>query len=825
MVTTNQIPPHRVSIRPLWHGEWIQPIQPGKPFIARKESEDPTYLYADSCLWAMAPKLSTAKLYYRFGNIQRERAETFQWYKPLAIENMLVRIEIGEPDDPAPRLWYGVIVDVSERRDGDQVEGRTGTQIFECVGLEYFLARTTLDCALVHGEQLYNSDSFSTGVEQLHAPTLIGKGLDFNLDKSLQFSPNCMMPDYSRSEPDFYFVGDADYDRPSGTTSYPTVRSYPRLTPSTAEDARFFVGPEAVAWSTWGILQYIVKYISDHTLFEEWHTRADLNPYLLPWKLDVDPSLVLFLDQKVEPVRAAGRSVKQVFDTILNRRRMLGWYVTGGTLADEQPTIHVVSLNREDAWLGTPPDESEIGPTRADYEICFPKNNHQIDWNFDQRANIEYAVIDSKASHKYDQVIVRGERPRKVFTAVYDGGGEEIGTDPTYISPWQKAKFLPSWTSEEEEKYKEGGSNNPDYSSLVRSLQQRANEVARREEGTKNVYRRFLLQTGTVGQIIAPAGSWPDDGTEADTVTHSTPFWCAGGTLLDYLPVSPKRLQEMRDTVERSAIFIQPTSRRWDNERSEPFAVVLTGESGGETRFDRLDTMSRAALLSGNLATGGTPWSAQLKMLEWPAGFEVVILGAPQHKIASQDFSGVDSADSTDDNKPEVDWRTMQLTLCVEGDLHLEARMPELPGKEFARTLTIDVPGYHFDYVEAGTVLGLSAEESDTTNNLILSGTTGHISVLRNDWPFLKQIADSAYRWYSMTRQAIRVTVTGDLQPVVQVGEMVRNIGSDRTTPTAAASEDHTTPVNSVVSQLIFDFQTPGYTVVTAFGELDISAL
>src|SRR3954463_15043558 len=135
-MTTVTHRPHKVFLAEHWADDW----------------EEQTGLYCDECRCAAWPSVSSAKLSFLFGYIERANSEKVFFEGPKSIDEWYVKVEIDQGKDSdgnanPPIKWIGLVVHSTKHRQGTKpgYPQPGGLQTFECRGLEFLFQRTTLD--------------------------------------------------------------------------------------------------------------------------------------------------------------------------------------------------------------------------------------------------------------------------------------------------------------------------------------------------------------------------------------------------------------------------------------------------------------------------------------------------------------------------------------------------------------------------------------------------------------------------------------------------------------------------------------------------------
>jgi hypothetical protein len=482
---------------------------------------------------------------------------------------------------------------------------------------------------------------------------------------------------------------------------------------------------------------------------------------LLDWQApNTDDAKIL---DALEPTaHVHGKNLRAIFNGLIDRRRLVGWKVTVDVSAEEgeRPRIDVFTFNADELTLPS-------GKT-------IPPNGDKITWDFDTDVNVVGApqLLDDDAT-RYDQVIGRGH-PLGACFSIGDGRGHTVVAD---------------WSLDLQNNYISAGASSDAYASATDDYSKYIIiEDARRDPKYHKVFRYFRLSdqfAGTIGStVVCPDPDEPD---------LPTAFWFPGLKFLDKTPLLTEHDYETVDPED----IVDHTIASSFPEYLSPFAVIDSGSG----KFVALEaTGRRRDLTTLQLLAGGESWSASLKMQDHAPGF-IVTTNAPQHVIASQEFTPVNSIDAAR-WPPELDWHTIVCTVFCEFDQQAEAKYPtDVSGvtADFLRRLVINVPNARLDYLAPNTVIGINPDGTLKTS----SG--GYV---RDDTKLLKDVAHSAFAWYGQTRRALTVT-RRDLVTDKQIGQLITTIG-------AAGVQ-----INSVITKIEFDLVQGTTTVHTQFGQFD----
>jgi hypothetical protein len=498
-------------------------------------------------------------------------------------------------------------------------------------------------------------------------------------------------------------------------------------------------------------------------------------------------------------VKRDKRSVKDVVDDIVDRRRAVGYYVQG----DEQGASFE-SIVRVFTFL-----ESSI-PLNDNITIL--PNPRQFTLDFESSFDVTEALLVNSITHKADVITVRGAKVTSTFS---------IWVDPTLLEG--------GWTSANETAYLEGALNTAGYAALEEDDQKEVNQRARTQDSLGDVFSKFVMvdiwdlqisdskSPGATNYWIAVApGDFqslpadPDDLTgdfsvdlnpDGSFVNPPDKLWSKGAKFERFLSIKKDSADELSEYKDPLVIFQTDTDAGvWE------FGEQLNSRSGMEHEQSR-------------------KFSTRLNMLDKELGIEVIVGAAgAQQLIALENWAGAEPTPANYDPETEegngVDYFEMIATVSMKWDRHVEAVVfprgtplnslePGVPKRE----TFIDVPDARLDYLIPGTVTDI-----DDAGALVVD-TTG--SILRDDRDRMKRIASLAEIWYGVTRQALTLTykqlravANEDGSIRLRIGDLITSIG-------AQYSE---TDVNSVVTGITFDNgESPTTTIQLSYAHLDFA--
>lgn len=701
--------PHAVYTARLWGDEWTE--QPG--------------VYCDSFSYAAAPDVSEAVLSFNYGKkLEANSGEFVTKGIKEGWGGLFVKVELQqttEADPEAlPRKWIGVIVHITDNRQGLLTASSspagvpTGQQKFHCRGLEFVLQRTIVDSSFVK----------KVGGDEVQ----VGRAIGFNLGPGRS-------TDHVRI-PNMELEGDRGY-------------------PVFAENLE-----TTEEWDVRHIVDYLLAY----------HPPANIaGEDNLSWSAETEETAAILKALK-PTAHVHGKTVKQIFDELIDRRRLCGYFIDYSG-DDDSPVLTAFTFNKDSISL---PSGEDI-----------PGNFNQSFWLFDTEIEIKSLQIVEDDATRFDVVIARGHPLGSCFTIGFD----------------REETLEKDWDDTLQDLYNEGASLADSYAALNDSEKMDANAEYRSTDKFKKVYKYFRLKPDWDG-IIDGDEILPDP-TDDTSESHSE-WWNPGVKFLDKLPLLTDHDYIVVDEADT-------TDQTIDNSFPEylrPFAVIAVEKEDESKRYYYLDRMPRGAIndttTEGFAATGGYGFSASIQMQDHVPGIIIDISGKPQHAIAIEEFISTADVDA-DDYPAEADWKDILVTVFAEFDQHVEMRFPEealTTDTDVVRELVIDVPNARLDYLAPQTVIGIDADGQ------LIETDGGYV---RDDREKLADIARCAYAWYGQTRRALTV-VQRNLVTERSIGELLTIVGNIT----------DQIEVNSVVTHLAFDLIAGTVTIQTQYAELDL---
>jgi hypothetical protein len=741
---------HRVYVSEFWTGgTWVEV----------------PHLYCRTYTKSGNPTIPTATLEWRYGIGMRPGEQSYAVVPKKSLENWLVKIEIDQPNDANgnptdPDRWYGIIPEEGDNPEGAFPAGGatripSGRQAFMAYGLEWLLEREIITTAW-----------YTDGLTQF-TELRVGHGLCFNRE-------------YKRAA-----AGGIDHKKHRQEVGNCSTGVGPNGVPIFLDDPS-----GGVVWTPLDIVEYLLAYHSPHTIFGD---------VVLPIKLD-DASRALFPIWGIPILETHGRSVKQVLDELLDRRKLVGY-----TLDVTEETMGVpgrVTL-RAFSYTDVPIFLSDIHSIEANPDL------KSLD--FDAALDIEVCHVKTSAAQVVDQVIAEGAR------IVVCGTVSALDLN-----------LVGNWTAAQKTEYNAGASGAADWAALSRNEKEQRNNDYRKTDRLYRVYAYFGVPT-TWNRMVR-------DGEEGPTETSLFPYDLLNADAAEYgqaeldpgvdsawyapdvpfLPTLPlKADHDYTGTkiADDSVADATPAGQAWEY---RPIYVLMKfPETGMNNRYGEIDKLAINANVELLSAGAGREFSCSVKTQEqWP-GIILRVSGHPQHTLAKTDFV---PPDATLEEMPDWDWQdNLLVTFAMETQRHVEAGYPPRieaaadAGDKPARVLRIDASQkYALHYVAPNTVV-------DLIDGALQRTTSG--GFIRDDRDMLKEIARVAYEWYGETRRALTL-VYRQATALCRVGDLITQIGAAETLEA----------IRTIITEITVDLaEGPGQvdrtTVHTQWAELDVMRL
>jgi hypothetical protein len=713
---------HRVYVKKKWLDDW----------------EEVKHLYCDWLTIVAGPSISSAAFRWRHGVGMRPGEAAFATVDKLDKLRHFVKVEIDQADDEEgnpqePIRWFGWLDEEERMPDGVVAHAGattpTGEQALLAYGLESILDRQEITTCW------YLDVTAPNNPKEIQ----IGRALEANGENRLDDRGN-RSKDLGANET-YLFAGNLAKD-------------------------------QCAYWSTKTLLEYLVAYHAP--------TDAAGNPVI---RLKLHDTAGRYLPDWDKPtVQLHGRSLKQLLDELLDRRRLLGY------------TLEVEETGTVDG------DFIVVRPfTYADIDInlpsgnVFPSNDEQVEWVFDTAIDVERPTIRGSASQAFDQVVVTAGR---IFCC-----GTISAKDGTLVAHWRPEEQT-AYTREPED----FGVHplDPD----DRALREQRMRDYRASDRLARVFAYFGLPPTWDGKVKDGEEGTPHDlfpFTELGLDPEADGVW--------YIP-------DLRfaHTLPLKDDDTTPDRLKW--EYRKPLVLLKVKEPAArENTYAEVDKLAAAAGIEECGAGAGRNWGCSVRVQPDAPGLILRVHGAEQYAIASEDFPVIMSTVLME-NFGSFDWHDNLLaTVALRADRMLEVAYPEevTADVDVVRRLRID--GSRLDASKRAELWWIAPGTVTSVEDGKLQRAYPEGKLLRDDRPLLRDLARQAYEWYARPRQTISVTYR-QLLGIFSIGDLVVQVGYG----------DTVEPIRSVVTSVRIDLaqregETHRTSVATQWGELDVLRL
>jgi len=653
-----------------------------------------------SCL---QPQRPSAVLRWRYGEVMNQDETSYSAESRLSLGRHYLKLTANVPSGTLS--WYGRIWDTEDRPHGRSATA-SGEQIFHAFGLEEELSRIAVTVAYFHDP----NDADNPGCIDWSPP--------FNLRHDRGAAP----------------LGNAAtviYTAPTGT----------QIVFAGRVDG---ISPDTWSWKD------IVDYLFANIVSTE-----------VTWSIR-DTSAYQDLDYFASVVQADGRSVRDILNSVLDRRRGFVWHVE---MAGDESAAEIVI----DSVLSS--DITVNGHTVRDNDDPDSVTAHGT------QTGPEVSILQAESA-RYDAVEVVAGRLVTCFSISYQDGTLER-----------------AWTAAEEVAYLAGAQDATGYASWTKAEKQARSDRRRAAEDLARVFRLFRIPAdwdwtakgGVGGLDFAYANPIYADG-ELDTA-HAAEYWNSFRRILPYLPLEDGR---------NYASMHFPSARITGDEPRymTPFAVVRD-EADSTWRLVHALGMRELGVPNGSVRAISREMAVEVSM-------------HPAYLLARNHWTGAEPGKA----EPRFDWQRMILTVAMETDERLRVAVVR-PGHSISNTsrlLRIFQPDMTLWYLLPQTVVGIDA---DGDLERVAAGATKDKRILRDDTSRARALAEAAIAYYGAERAAMRLRWTG-IDDHIPLARLI-------TTVDIATGESIT--ANSIVSEITWNAESQTTEAETDFRELDINGL
>lgn len=694
-----------------------------------------------------APTLPTLTFRWEFGSMNRAHRTTpdgtLDYREPVSLQYQYVLLK----RDDDSKHWIGFIRDegVVEWAYEDDGEGGLrvtgGTQTFTAYGLEYFLGRQQI------------SGSSSRQADRSTRPFAYNAGSGDGRDVDQAKRANRQPPEDAEADP---------YD-----------------------PLEFSFETDAVEWTAAAIVK--------HLLAEQ--CPRDQDDVAAPITYYLDENAIPYLNWFKPTVRVEGRSLLQVLDEVISRRRGLVWWFTTGVADDELVgVISVTSMN--DAALTMPEDE-EL-PAAASQVTLDDPSVYPL---------LTAPQISRDGSRRYHSVRVRGARRTATFSAY--GAAVDTGVGGYVFTHDIDSRIEGAWSTDDQEDYELGVSlTDPDYGTLLDEEKQTRNDKFRQASRFERVWQYFSVDA--VGNL-------------SPIINQQT------GSITGYIPITSRRVARVQrltamrvgvdyadatapvanGTIENGEEFVRPFALAYLPKAANFLCLTLGDDDAGWRRLHDLHSHAELGYDTGATSEDAYerkfPFGGELTPIAGEPGFILNLHGTMPHALNAGYIGTLEPSKYGDEG---LAWTGLLVTVTCEWDCYCEAVWPVVPPDASPiEELLIQVGDRaRFDWLAEGTVFDL------TRNGDIRQVATA--GAIRDDRKLCEQIAKLAHNWYSSDRAQVLLTFTGGEQPF-EVGDLLTTIGTGAVQQT----------VNATVSQIAYDLERGGIQVNCGYPEVDFGSL
>ncbi len=684
-----------VCIKEHWDDEW----------------ERVYFLYCNRLNWCANPQIPSAEFEWRFGRGLQPGGSTFQDIEPKDIYDWWVRVEVPQYDsdgDPlTSKYWYGIFTDRQDELQGGKY-GKAGSQIIVAHGPEILLSRQVIDsCWTLDGE--------------LNDP--------HHLRRALPFNEGC------RRRPRGGFEKTKYKDRPGNRSPDADLNGVYLF-----DDYPTTTATERQAWTYRQIVDYLLAYQAPQdksgVTQVPFKVNADSETYIPVWK--------------ASELQQHGRTLKEVLDDILDRRRLLGYCLEYNNVLDGF-LLRAFNYLQSALVLGDGFD--------------LPGNTAQKTWDFDDCINV--AGIHFRESEIYGQVKATGSRVVCCFTI-----SDLDGT------------LWPHWTLSQQTSYCLAASGLAAYADYDPSQKEAANRIARADESVKKVFTTFGMDNGWNGYVGNGIGTgdtsrafpFTDLSLSTDPTVNEV-WYVPGMRFTRLLPLKSEHdYSGLNISYDEIPTTLDP-SASWDY---IPMMVLypLTNEVDPFART-YIDLAKMGQLNDIEIAGDGNgfPSSCSVGLETEAPAFRLVCHGEyGQHAFGAGEgdykFTPLSYGSGYSEPSPALSWEKFICTVAAEADYFVTSNYPVAPSgdPDCLKVLHIDASQFcDLHYVAPLTIVGLNKGALTRTE-------TG--GIIKDDRKLLEMISRVAYEWYSVKRQALTIGLRGALKPV-EVGDLIVEIGNE----------------------------------------------
>lgn len=695
------------------------------------------HLHVESLALLAAPDIDQCLLSYRTGYFATREADEFggsvqtvpQWFDALTVTRHFVKVELldrtnltaGEPTVIVE--WYGVIEvdDRNEAQQADEETHRTGFQMLTAFGLLRLLETVIIDSSEVKKP---SGSEFQT----------IGRGLPFNFDSRGALQRRGNRTSAKRGDTyvfDFLPYGDDD-ENPEGSADY--------------------------YWNASDAVRYLLEYHRPVDQYDD-----DLCEWVCEPLVREDLP-VAFYDITVPTDR---RTVKSVLDDLIDRRRMVGYWVYGRINDSDQfeAVLKCFTFTADEI----PTDSGSV-----------PANPNTDSLIAGASTIVTSVKVSQVATHQVDELIVEGAPITSTITLRPGENDADV------------VELAEGWSSDQEDDYKDGASGD-----------ETENTISRARDSMRDVFARFFVDTDWPGTVARDDGGvkeyWVtlnlDNVTIDDGITD-------GDVEALFLKGSDADRQGPLAFHGKGFLELLPLKDARTNESRRPFVAMAEGDAGTPDPDDKWAFCEHVSTLSIN-----RKFNCHLYMLTDRLGIRIEVDKAGgQQLIAKDAWAGADDTptDLDPDSAEGLNYENMRLTVTLEWDDRVRVTQSLGTASGQKRILRIIIPDARLDFLLPGTI-----RDIDTDGDLKISDG----EVVKDDRSRLRSILAAAAAWYGETRQAITITYR-ELNPYLEIGTLLTQLWG--------VSDE---PINTPVTGIQFNTGAGTTTIETCYAEIDFASI
>lgn len=737
--TTKQrtVPRHRVYVRAAWDAEW----------------EEVEHLHCDSCTFTANPEMAKAQFNWQYGSVQHPGGE-WEIFARLEHLRSYVKVEftatddeapLDENDEPLPTIWYGILEEDNGEQKGvlaSPDDGHAkGRQVLVAYGLDIMLQRHVLLHSVANGSEF--EETINRAIEFNHRAQVTGT------DK--EESPNCS--EHFGSLGAYVFAHDL-------TTS--------------------------IFWTSFEAVRYLLAHQAP---------ANEIDEVEIQWVLNDNPTESTVPDFDRPRKVCHGRTLRQILDELIDRRRLLGYTVE--VEADEFGGADTINVRP----FSFAPEELTYDDGLKEYTL--PANSSQVSLVFDSDTAVQTAFVRRATLESIDQVVCIGARAIACFTICGSETATLFGSNETLAK---------GWTTSQQTEYQTAASSGGGYGGFEPWEAEFRNKAARKNEKLRRVFSYFNLVDDWTGETLLGEAIpyFPVSEDEPDPL----PYYQPQLRFLPHLPLKTDHDYRDSNIADEEIPDNSPEGHKWEYLR--PLVAIHLPDSSPEQYqlLDRTASNSETAFAAFGVEDG-EKWSASVRMQDDAPGIVVTVSGQPQHVLGKGTFTKL----SEDEDLAKFDYRTIVATVAMEVDQFCEGLfpLPELvsPSQVLRRMIVHLGDDYQQHYVAMGTMVAIDPE----TGELMMTLAPGHV---RDDRPKLRALARLIYEWYRTERQSVELSMAY-ISARLSIGDLITTIGQG----------DSIQTINSVVTLIKYEFPrqegsgpaAARTTISTQFAELDAKRL